>query len=294
VRDVVVLDPSGSKDDIIALAAAVESRSEHSIAQAVLSCPHRSLQVNDFKAVPGKGVEGIVEGRKVVVGNRDYMERSGMVFPDEDNWKSLALRSEESGDTVIFAGWDGTVRGFLSIADPVRKEAEHTIRKIKEEGIETTLLSGDNEATARSIAERIGIRSVKAKATPLMKREMVSDLQQKGARVVMVGDGINDAPSLTEATVGIAMGRGTEIAMESADAVLMRNDLSLIPFFIRHSRKALSIIRQNIFWAFFYNVIAIPLAVAGVLHPIVAAGAMAGSSLFVVMNSLRIRKTVSV
>lgn len=289
VREVGIMDLDGSRDDVLVRAAAVESRSEHSIARAVLSLKAKAPPVADFKAIPGKGVEGQVEGERVVVGNRGHMAFNGMVFPNAANIDGRFLRYEESGDTVVFVGWGGRVHGFLAISDPVRKEAQHVVQVLEKEGIKTAILSGDNQATTRSIAERVGIGAVKAEASPVMKKDWIGSLQQKGANVVMVGDGINDAPSLTQATVGIAMGRGTEIAMESSDTVLMRNDLSLIPFFIRHSRKTLSIIRQNIFWAFLYNVIAIPLAVAGVLHPIFAAGAMAGSSLFVVMNSLRIK-----
>jgi Cu2+-exporting ATPase len=153
-----------------------------------------------------------------------------------------------------------------------------------------SLASGDNRATTEAIAAAAGIPFAAPEMSPEKKRELIHGLQGKGKRVMMIGDGINDAPALTESTVGIAMGKGTDIAMESADAVLMRNDLALIPYVIRLSGRSYAVIKQNIFWAFFYNIVALPLAVSGVLHPIVAAGAMAASSLFVVANSLRIRK----
>ena len=151
-------------------------------------------------------------------------------------------------------------------------------------------MSGDNEKTTKSIASRVGVDLALADASPIAKKDHIATLQAAGRKVMMVGDGINDAPALTQATIGVAMGRGTDIAMESADVVLLRNDLRLIPYFFGLSRKTFRIIRQNIFWAFFYNMVAVPLAVAGLLHPIIAAGAMATSSLFVVGNSMRIRE----
>ncbi len=178
----------------------------------------------------------------------------------------------------------------MIISDVVRAEAVEAINEIEKMNCSVGIMSGDNSVTTRSIASQIGIANALSEASPVRKKDYTAELQNKGQRVMMVGDGINDAPALTEASVGVAMGRGTDIAMESADAVLMRNDLRLIPYFIGLSRKTFSIIRQNIFWAFFYNIVAIPLAVAGILHPIAAAGAMTASSLFVVGNSLRIRE----
>ena len=164
------------------------------------------------------------------------------------------------------------------------------IDHLKKEGLSVTLMSGDSRRTSEAIAAAVGCSSVAAEATPVRKREMIAEMQSdQGRKVMMIGDGINDAPALTQSSVGLAMGRGTDIAMESADAVLMRDDLRLIPYMLGLSRRALSIIRQNIFWAFFYNLIAVPLAVAGLLHPVMAAAAMAASSLFVVGNSFRIR-----
>jgi Cu2+-exporting ATPase len=152
------------------------------------------------------------------------------------------------------------------------------------------VISGDNCLTTRTIASQLGVDHALSEASPILKKDHIARLQNEGRRVMMVGDGINDAPALTQASVGVAMGRGTDIAMESADAVLIRNDLTLVPYLIDVSRKTYAIIKQNIFWSFFYNIVAIPLAVAGLLHPIMAAGAMAASSLFVVGNSLRIRE----
>jgi Cu2+-exporting ATPase len=197
---------------------------------------------------------------------------------------------EEQGDTVIYIGWDGLVRAFTVISDMVRDEALPVVTELKNMKHVVMMVSGDNPRTTMAVASGVGIEKAESGVSPVGKKEVVTRLQEKGSRAMMIGDGINDAPALTAATVGVAMGRGTDIAMESSDAVLVRNDLRLVPSFIRLSRRAYGIIKQNIFWAFFYNIFAIPLAVAGVLHPIVAAFAMTASSLFVVGNSLRIRK----
>jgi Cu2+-exporting ATPase len=170
----------------------------------------------------------------------------------------------------------------------VRDEAPDAIARLRALGLRVAIVSGDTQATTGAVAEGLGVEAV-AEATPVMKRAVVARLQAEGRRVLFAGDGINDAPALTQADVGAAMGRGTDVTMESADAVLVRDDLRLVPDLVQLSRRTYAVIRQNVFWAFFYNVVAIPLAMAGVLHPIVAAGAMAASSLFVVLNSLRLR-----
>jgi len=187
-------------------------------------------------------------------------------------------------------GWDGVVRAFFVISDVVRDEAKEAIQEIKNMHYSLSLVSGDNAATTGSIARRLGIEHFISESSPVAKKRVVAEMQVRGNRVIMVGDGINDAPALAEATVGLAMGSATDIARESADAVLVRSDLRLVPYFIRVSQQTFRIIKENIFWAFFYNMVAIPLAFTGVLHPIIAAGAMAASSLFVVGNSLRIRR----
>jgi Cu2+-exporting ATPase len=175
------------------------------------------------------------------------------------------------------------------VFDHLREDAAAAVSKIRNMGLSTAIISGDTIATTQAIAASVGIGNVIGGALPTKKRELVAGLQKNG-RIMMIGDGINDAPALTEAYVGVGMGRGTEIAMESADAILVRNSLEAVPFLIYLCRKTFSIIKQNIFWAFFYNIAAIPLAVSGVLHPIVAAGAMSVSSLFVIFNSLRIKR----
>jgi Cu2+-exporting ATPase len=225
----------------------------------------------------------------IVIGNRMLMQENGIAVAGLQAFEETVGHYEKQGDTIVFMGWDGRLRAVMVISDIVRAEAVEAINETRKMNCAVEVMSGDTSATTQSIASQIGIDAALSEASPIRKKDYVAELQNEGHRVMMVGDGINDAPALTEASVGIAMGRGTDIALESADAVLIRDDLRLIPYFIGLSRKTFSIIRQNIFWAFFYNIVAIPLAVAGILHPIIAAGAMAASSLFVVGNSLRIR-----
>jgi Cu2+-exporting ATPase len=219
------------------------------------------------------------------------MQERSLAVPDEA--LQAASGAAGAGDTVVYIGWGGLVRALLVVSDMMRDEVPAVVRDVMKAAISVTVISGDNPRTTEALANAAGIRKAVHEATPLMKKDYIAELQQQGRRVMMVGDGINDAPALTMADVGLAMGRGTDIAIESADAILLRNDISLVPFVLRLSARANSIIRQNIFWAFFYNLLAIPLAMAGLLHPIVAAAAMAASSLFVVGNSLRIRSELS-
>ena len=200
----------------------------------------------------------------------------------------IATPFEKEGDTVIYMGWEGSLRAMMVITDMVRLEAAAVVRELNAMHCTVSMVSGDNETTTRAIARRAGIDNILSGASPAAKKEFIARVQEKGTMVMMIGDGINDAPALVQAATGLAMGRGNDIALESADAVLIRNDLTLIPHAIRLSRKTFQVITQNIFWAFFYNVVSIPLAFFGLLHPIVAAGAMAASSLFVAGNSLRI------
>jgi Cu2+-exporting ATPase len=290
LRETVVMDCDLDRTSLLGIAASLERLSEHSIGQAIAAASSAVFSVSEFRAFPGKGVEGIIEGKRILIGNRSLMEEHGLAMPPGSSYEEEMRRSEKGGDTVVFLGWEGRVRAFLVVSDVVREEAREAVEEIRKMNYALSLVSGDNAATTGSIASRIGIGHFIAEASPVRKREIIGEMQVRGGRVMMVGDGVNDAPALTEAIVGLAMGRGTDIAKESADAVLVRSDLRLIPYFIRLSRQTFRIIKENIFWAFFYNVVAIPLAMTGVLHPIVAAGAMAASSLFVVGNSLRIRR----
>jgi Cu2+-exporting ATPase len=241
-----------------------------------------------FAAVPGRGVEGWVAGERVRVGTRDFAAEGGTTLsPAQD---AAAREREERGETVAFLSRGGRLIAFLAVADAVRPEAREVVAELGALGLRVGLLSGDNLRTTRAVASGLGVGEATAEVTPGEKRERVAALQAGGGRVLFVGDGVNDAPALTQADVGVAMGRGTDVTLESAEVVLVRDDLRLLPELVRLSRRTYRIIRENLFWALFYNVVAVPLAVAGVLHPIVAAAAMAASSTFVVGNSLRIRR----
>lgn len=282
-------------DEALGLAASLERKSEHSLGRAIAGAARDAVlhEVLDFSAVPGKGVRGTIRGKSAFIGSREYIEAEGLGRPlapslDADQRAELS-RSEQSGATVVFLSYDGQLCGVFVISDTVREEAAEAVGMLKKAGIGVSLVTGDNPATAGAVAAALGISSVKAQVSPLRKAEEIERLEKEGRRVLMAGDGVNDAPALVRATVGVAMGRATDIALESADIVVMRPDLRLIPSAVALAKKTFRIIRQNIFWAFFYNIVVIPLAVMGVLHPIVAAGAMAFSSLTVVGNSLRAR-----
>ncbi|MDI6801828.1 MAG: heavy metal translocating P-type ATPase [Thermodesulfovibrionales bacterium] len=296
LKEMVVFDNDLNKEYLLAAAASIESLSEHSIGHAITEAAKgfNLFGVSKFEAFPGKGVEGVIDGKSIAIGNRALMKEKGAADLSFRLSDEVALQFENKGDTAIFMLWHGMVKALFIISDMIRDEALDVVRGLKEMNFHISIVSGDNIITTNSIASVINVDNTISEASPVSKKEIINKVQQKGHRVMMVGDGINDAPALTEALVGIAMGRGTDIAMESADAVLVRNDLRLIPYFIQISKKTYSIIKQNIFWAFFYNIVAIPMAMAGILHPIVAAGAMALSSLIVVGNSLRIRRLAGV
>jgi len=289
LKEVIIADHSLARDHLLSVAASVECMSEHSVGHAICEAAIPAFQITGFKAFQGKGVEGHAEGRRILIGNRVLMQEQGIDMTALGPLNGSAADFEGQGDTVIFMGWDGAVRALLVISDIIRDEAPEAVNSVKAMNCNVAIVSGDTDITTRSIASQVGITERLSGTSPVGKRDYIAGIQREKRRVMMVGDGINDAPAITEASVGIAMGRGTEIAIESADAVLIRNDLRLIPYFITLSKKTYGVIKQNIFWAFFYNIAAIPVAVSGVLHPIIAAGAMAASSLFVVCNSLRIR-----
>ncbi|RJQ15307.1 MAG: heavy metal translocating P-type ATPase [Nitrospiraceae bacterium] len=276
----------------LCLAASLERLSEHSIGKAIVGAA-RGLKlhdVTDFKAYPGRGISGGINGKGVLIGNRTFMTSYGIDIAHDDELLNEAGSRESTGATVVYLSYDGKLAGTFSVSDTVRKEAAEVIQMLKHNGLDVVMITGDNLKTATAVSREAGIDTVKAQMSPVEKAEEIRHMQEKGRRVIMVGDGINDAPALVQADVGIAMGRATDIALESSDMVLMRNDLRLLPDAVSLSKKTFSIIRQNIFWAFFYNAVAVPLAVLGILHPIVAAGAMALSSLSVAGNSLRLTR----
>ena len=277
-------------DEALKIAASIEQMSEHSLAKAITGGHGRErYEVSGFTAIPGMGVRGMIKGKNTVLGNESFAWTL-------NNGSTFSVDTGLSGDksaTVVYLSFDQKPAGIFYISDKIRPEAAEAVSKLKSNGIGTFMISGDHEITAHSVASAIGIGidKVMSRVSPVEKADIISQLQTEKKHVMMVGDGINDAPALVQADVGVAMGRATDIALESADMVLMRSNLMMVPEAISISRKIYRIIQQNLFWAFSYNIIALPLAIAGVLHPIFAALAMTLSSLSVVGNSMRLRKT---
>ncbi len=285
--------PAGgwSEDDLLVLAGAVERASEHPLGEAVARAARdRGLDlppVDGFEALTGLGVRGNVIGRRVLVGSERLVTESGVSFPGD--LRRLAAGLENEGRTVMFVTVDGLAAGLLAVADRVKRDSRAAIGRLRELGLRTIMLTGDNERTATSVARAVGIDDVRANLLPDQKVDVVRELQENGRVVAMVGDGINDAPSLKQADVGIAIGTGTDIAIEAADMTLVRGELLGVVQALLLSRATFRKIRQNLFWAYFYNTIAIPVAILGLLHPILAEAAMAVSSITVVTNANRLR-----
>lgn len=278
--------------DLLRLAASAEASSEHPIGQAIVAgAKGRGSpidQVEGFSAVAGHGVRATVEGIEVFVGRRKLMRELGLHLADE--LEKAATDLEEDGRTAVFAGWEGEVRGVFGVADTLKEGANDVVGQLHDMGLEVVMITGDNARTAHAIAEQVGIDRVLAEVLPEDKVNEVRRLQESGKVVAMVGDGINDAPALVQADLGIAIGTGTDVAIESSDITLMSGDLAGVVTSIRLSRRTLRVIFQNLGWAFGYNIAAIPLAAIGLLNPIIAGAAMGFSSVSVVTNSLRLRR----
>ncbi|MCG7308025.1 heavy metal translocating P-type ATPase [Brachybacterium sp. ACRRE] len=286
-----ITEPGVDRAELLRLAGALENASEHPIAQAIATGAADEVgtlpPLEDFANVEGKGVQGIVEGTSVVVGRESLLADWSQKLSTEVAEAKVAAENE--GKTVVAVGWDGKARGVLVVADTVKPTSAEAIRGLKELGLTPVLLTGDNDAVARQIAAEVGIDEVIAEVLPKDKVDVVARLQGEGKVVAMVGDGVNDAPALAQADLGLAMGTGTDVAIEASDITLVRGDLRAAVDAIRLSRKTLSTIKTNLFWAFAYNVAAIPVAALGMLNPMLAGAAMAFSSVFVVGNSLRLR-----
>ncbi|MFO7587584.1 MAG: heavy metal translocating P-type ATPase [Gemmatimonadota bacterium] len=281
----------GDADGLLRLAAAVEAASEHPLGAAVAAAGRErglpGLPIDAFEARTGLGVVGTVGGRRVVVGGARLLESEGI---PATGLAERASALEARGRTVMLVAIDGREAGLLAVADRVKEDSREAVRRLHELGLRTLMLTGDNPRTAAAVAAEVGIDEVRAGLLPEEKVAEIRRLQAAGATVAMVGDGINDAPSLTQADVGIAIGTGTDIAIESADMTLVHGSLMGVVRAVRLSRATFRKIRQNLFWAYFYNTVAIPVAVLGLLHPILAEAAMAGSSITVVANANSLRK----
>jgi Cu+-exporting ATPase len=277
---------------MLRLAGALEDASEHPIAQAIAKGAVERVgtlpPVEGFTNIEGLGVQGVVEGHAVLVGRTRLLAEWSQQLPaDLERAKAAA---EADGKTAVAVGWDGAARGVLVVADAIKDTSAEAIGQLRDLGLSPVLLTGDNETVARSVAAQVGIDEVIAEVLPADKVDVVKRLQAEGKVVAMVGDGVNDAAALAQADLGLAMGTGTDVAIEASDLTLVRGDLRVAADAIRLSRKTLSTIKGNLFWAFAYNVAALPLAAAGLLNPLIAGAAMAFSSVFVVSNSLRLRR----
>lgn len=279
-------------------AVSLEALSAHPLSLAISSYGKEKniavIEGKDFAAEEGLGIGAVIGGKKVVSGNSRMMEKYGI---DISEYVSFAEKSAENGATPLFFAVDGSAAGIISVADPIKSDSKKAVQELRSLGIKTYMLTGDNKRTAAAIAKKADVDSVTAEVLPSQKEETVRSLQEQGEKVLMVGDGINDAPAMTRADVGMAIGNGTDVAIEAADAVLMKNSLRDAIGAIRLSRATIKNIKQNLFWAFFYNILGIPVA-AGALYPLfeiklspmLAAAAMSFSSVFVVTNALRLRK----
>jgi Cu+-exporting ATPase len=289
LTDVIAAMPDETR--FLRLVGAAEKPSEHPLAEAIVAgIAAKGIelpQADEFEAIPGHGIRAVVEGKEVLAGTRRLMARYG-VPADE----ALAAMEplEEAGKTAILIAVDRRYAGMVAVADSIKETSREAVSRLKQMGLEVVMITGDNERTAKAIARQAGIDRVLAAVLPEGKAEEVKKLQAQGRKVAMVGDGINDAPALATADIGMAIGTGTDVAMEAADVTLMRGDLNSIPDAIVMSRKTMTNIRQNLFWALAYNSLGIPVAAAGFLAPWVAGAAMALSSVSVVLNALRLQR----
>jgi Cu+-exporting ATPase len=279
------------EDAALQLVGAVEDASEHPVARAIATAAAargRLAAVDEFRNCPGMGVEGMVDGHAIVAGRPELLAEREMTLPSSLDDASQA--AESKGRTVVVAAWDGAARAVFVVADAAKPTSAEAVRQLRQLRLRPVLVTGDNEASARTVAAEVGIDDVVAGVLPATKVDVIKQLQSDGRVVAMVGDGVNDAAALAQADLGIAMGTGTDAAIEASDLTLVRGDLRSAADAIRLARRTLATIKGNLFWAFAYNVAAIPLAAVGLLNPIIAGAAMASSSVFVVTNSLRLRQ----
>jgi Cu+-exporting ATPase len=290
LTDIVSLN-GWSRIDLLRLAGAAEKNSEHPLGIAIAEAARRELdqigEAHDFQAAPGKGVRAVIDDHTVLVGTRGFLSEAGLSLEAvEDRIATL----EAEGKTVMLLSVDGEVQGLLAVADRVKDGSRTAVKTLKAMGLEVYMITGDNRRTAEAIGREVGVDHIMAEVLPERKAQAVEQIRKQGKIVAMVGDGINDAPALVTADIGMAMGTGTDIAMESADITLMNGDLMSVAAAIQLSQRTMRKIKQNLFWAFFYNTIGIPIAAFGMLNPIIAGAAMAFSSVSVVSNSLSLNR----
>ena len=291
VTDLITLN-GVSEEQVLRLAGSAESGSEHPLGQAIVEyAKNKNGQLStskNFSAITGKGIQAEVEGKKILVGTRTLLNESNITLDNEIEKQMSAL--EEQAKTAMLVAVAGEAAGIIAVADPIKEDSKKAIAALKEFGMTPVMITGDNERTARAVAAEVGIDDVIAGVMPDQKSDEVKRLQEQDKIVAMVGDGINDAPALTQAHIGIAIGTGTDVAIESGDIVLVKGDLSAVVKAVKLSRATFTKIKQNLFWASFYNAVMIPLAMVGLLHPVLAEIAMAFSSVNVVTNSRRLQK----
>ncbi len=291
VTEIISLLPELSEDEMLQFAASAEAGSEHPLGEAIQTAANAHalelLPVAQFKAAAGGGVSAVVTEHKILIGNQAILAKQGI---DTSGAEDSRAKLEAEARTVVLMAIDDRLAGIFGIMDTLKENSSEAVSELHRLGLKVAMLTGDNQATAEAIAKQAGIDEVFANLLPRDKVEQIAALQAEGRKVAMVGDGINDAPALAQADVGIAIGTGTDVAIATAQIVSISGDLMAVPLAIRLSRKTLATIKQNLFWAFFYNVILIPAAAAGLLNPMLAAGAMSFSSIFVVTNSLRLKR----
>lgn len=290
VTDLISLD--GAKErDIIYYAGTIEKASEHPLAHAIIEKANRAevdlREVADFNAIVGMGVEGNIGGEKILIGNRKLMKENKIVY---EQYEEKLIKLEEEAKTAMLIAKGSRLLGIIAVSDPIKEDSITAIKELESMGIKTAMITGDNKRTADAIGKKVGISHIISEVLPDGKVEEITNLQKQYDIVAMVGDGINDAPALKQANVGVAIGTGTDIAIEAADITLVRGELSGVISSIKLSKSTFRKIKENYFWAWLYNGIAIPVAVLGLLHPMIGAGAMALSSLNVIYNSLRLKK----
>jgi len=290
VTDVIAIGDL-SEDEVLRIAASVEKGSEHPLGEAMVRrATEKGLlisKVEEFEAISGHGVKSILKVGRVLIGNQKLMEANGI---DASSLRGTIESLQDDGKTVMIEALNGNISGIIAVADVIKDSSKDAVNEMKRAGLEVIMLTGDNARTADAVARIVGIDNVIANVIPSEKASVVRRLQQEGKIVAMVGDGINDAPALAQAEIGIAIGSGTDVAVETAGIVLIKDDLRDVPTAIKLSKSTMSKIRQNLFWAFAYNVGLIPIAALGLLHPILAAGAMALSSVTVLSNSLLLKR----